>query len=311
MTYNTPIWLDNGSSYSADADRHLIGAVFEESGVLGSTELKVSQRGAGANQSVDVALGRALIPQQSDATGKYLCRLTGSVQNIALNSPPGSNSRYDVIYAEVRDATISGSDNDWRITFVEGTAAASPSVPALPHDHCIALARVLRASGDSTVNDAEITDMRNLAYLSSWRRKYNERTAVTASINSTTTVAICTVALTPGTYVIDGAIRVAGSGVASSPGFVLEGSGGLVTSAWRWSAFMSLTGLGNNDNGTTVPGTVRTIDSLGTQTNGVTIPFYGTVTVVTAGNLIVALNRSAGSGSFTAGHSILNATRVA
>ncbi|MET0426289.1 MAG: hypothetical protein ABW046_20640 [Actinoplanes sp.] len=172
MTYEKPLWLDNASGgYPAGLDRALIAGVFQSAGVFGVTDLAVSQRGAGADSSVDVALGKAIVYEQSTTERAYLIRLTGSVQNVPLPASPGSNSRYDMIYAQVRDSTISGAVDDWVLTAVSGTASASPTEPAAPSGQSLLLARVTRTSGVATVLNAAIQDRRifnRLAYPLPW-----------------------------------------------------------------------------------------------------------------------------------------------
>lgn len=165
MTYEKPLWQDNAgtgvpASYAAGLDRALIAAVHQSAGVYGATDLFVSQRGAGADSSVDVALGKAVIYEASTTERAYLIRLTGSVQNVPLPASPGSNSRYDMIYAQVFDSTISGSVDNWSLVAVSGTAAASPTEPAAPSGQSLLLARVTRTSGVATVLNAAIQDRR-------------------------------------------------------------------------------------------------------------------------------------------------------
>ena len=60
MTLNDPIWLQN-AVYSASEFRDVL-EVFPNVGAVNVNDLKVSQRGAGANMSVDVAAGLGVIP---------------------------------------------------------------------------------------------------------------------------------------------------------------------------------------------------------------------------------------------------------
>jgi hypothetical protein len=161
VTYDKPLWLDNAAGgYVAGLDRQFIAGTFRSSGVFGVGDLVVSQRGAGADSSVDVSLGRAVVFEQSTTERAYLIRLSGSVQNVTLPAAPGTNSRYDMIYAQVRDSTISGAVDDWVLTVVSGTAAASPTEPAAPSGQSLLLARVLRTSGTTTVVNSNIQDRR-------------------------------------------------------------------------------------------------------------------------------------------------------
>src|SRR5207253_1018585 len=78
--------------------------------------------------------------------GNYVVRKTVA-ENVVIPAAPGSNSRIDVVYLQVRDPDAGGSAGDDAIFgIVSGTAAASPVAPALPST-AIELARVTVASG--------------------------------------------------------------------------------------------------------------------------------------------------------------------
>lgn len=165
MAYEKPLWQDNAgtgvpSSYAANLDRMLIAAAFQYSGVLTSSDFSVTQRGAGADSSVDVTIGRAIIYQQSSTDKAYFCNMTGATVNVPLPASPGSNSRYDMIYLQVRDSTLSGSVDDFLLTAVSGTAAASPVEPAAPSGQSLLLARVTRTAGTPNVVNSAIQDRR-------------------------------------------------------------------------------------------------------------------------------------------------------
>lgn len=161
---NLPLWLQNGS-YGAVLDRSLIDSIMSP-GIRvpspGSTNpLQVTPRAAGANMSVDVAVGDCVIAGTNTAgQGSYLCRAT-AINNVPINGAPAAGtSRIDRIVARVYDtAVIGGSVNGWAIEVVAGTAAASPAVPALPASS-LSLARVLVASGTASITAGLITDDR-------------------------------------------------------------------------------------------------------------------------------------------------------
>ena len=111
--------------------------------------LAVTQKGAGANQSVDVASGSCYI-----GSTKYT---EGGTVNVALDAAHGTYARWDII---TYDAS---AGNPSKVT---GTAGAIPTIPDVPSGDII-LALVLRAANDNVVSDAEITDKRiiNNAYI--------------------------------------------------------------------------------------------------------------------------------------------------
>lgn len=68
------------------------------------------------------------------------------VVNVTLAGAPASNSRYDVIYVKQNDSTAGDSTNDAVFDKVTGTAAASPSIPAVPSG-ALAIATILVPAG--------------------------------------------------------------------------------------------------------------------------------------------------------------------
>lgn len=160
MAIETPLYMQN-ETYSARADRTFVASLVGE-GVVdpGGGALEVTERGAGANNSVDVAAGVACVTGDNQpAQGNYFINITAT-ENVTLSAAPGSDSRIDVIVLRVRDPQAGGDAGDDAILeVVEGTAAASPTAPATPAS-AIALAEVLRTVGDTSVTDSMITDVR-------------------------------------------------------------------------------------------------------------------------------------------------------
>jgi hypothetical protein len=165
MALETPIWLQGGT-YSARLDRSLLDVIFTEGVVdpAGSALLAV-QRAAGANDSVDVAAGAAIIAGDDEADqGKYYVRHT-AVSNVVFTPAPGSDSRIDLLVLQVNDPTAGGSAGD-NATFVvvEGSVAGSPVPPAVP-DTAVPIAEVLRTATDTSITNAMITDRRGASVL--------------------------------------------------------------------------------------------------------------------------------------------------
>jgi len=160
MSLETPIWLQGGT-YSARLDRSLLDVIFTE-GVIdpGSNALQVTERAAGANDTVDVAAGAAIITGDDEANqGKYYVRNT-AVVNVAFTPAPGSDERIDLLVLQVNDPTAGGSaGNNAVFEVITGTVAVSAVAPAVP-DTAIPLAEVLRLSTDTTITTARITDRR-------------------------------------------------------------------------------------------------------------------------------------------------------
>ena len=104
--------------------------------------MAVTERGAGQNQSVDVASGEVYV---SDV------RFTeGSTVNVALAAAHGTLPRKDII---TYDTTASNP------SYVTGTAASPPIPPDIPSGD-ILLAVVDRTANDNTVANTDINDGR-------------------------------------------------------------------------------------------------------------------------------------------------------
>lgn len=187
MTQHPPLWLDNGASstYPAGRWRTMHRAMWPREGTFGPTELTVSQRGAGANLSVDVSAGRGIVHESSvsDPNGWRAYYIeSDAVVNVPLTAAPGSNSRYDVVYAIVRDDTVGGANNDWVYAVAIGTASASPVEPAIP-EQALRLGRVVRTAGDLTVTNAMCKDRR--MFVHEW---YDAQKVTISSMNLTTSL---------------------------------------------------------------------------------------------------------------------------
>lgn len=157
------LWMQAGVedpaiSYAAIDDRLVTTSLWATEGVI-SGGLKVSQRGAGANFSVDVAAGMAVV-SGDDVTGQgtYLIR-SDAVENVTIPSPPVSGSRIHRVVAQVRDKlhnSSSWSTYEWTIDVLEDTGSGTPALPA----SAISLALVTVAAGQVSVTDSNIQDFR-------------------------------------------------------------------------------------------------------------------------------------------------------
>jgi hypothetical protein len=157
---NPPVAMQNRTDHSALTVRTLSDALTGSSAVVGVNDLKVSQRAAGANMSVDVAGGMAIIEGTESATqGAYVCRSDATPTNVAIAASSPTLPRIDLVVAKVQDAFYSGATNAWSIAAVTGTAAGSPVAPAAPVNS-IVLAQISIAANATTVVNANITDKR-------------------------------------------------------------------------------------------------------------------------------------------------------
>ncbi len=167
MAFDDPIWLQD-VDYAARLDRGLIEA-FGSEGVVYATDgnLKVRQRAAGANYSVDLDIGRVIVAGDDQPTqGSYFGHNKATL-NVPMDAPPGSNSRIDLVIVRIYDTQAGGASPPTTGAYinaeiVKGDASASPVWPTVPASAYV-LASVLIASGAPSYTDAMITDQRALA----------------------------------------------------------------------------------------------------------------------------------------------------
>lgn len=104
-----------------------------------------------ANMSYDVAAYSCATTR--GATSGAVFGGNDGVLNVTTTAAPGSNSRYDVIYHWHREFSIDGVDSNPVIGVIQGTAAASPTVPSLAaFPGAIEIARVLVPAGVTATN---------------------------------------------------------------------------------------------------------------------------------------------------------------
>ena len=157
MTRFAPLWQQN-NQYPASADRGLLGLLYPTAASSGHTVTAVTN-----TMNVSVALGSTVVPLAANQ-GTVLCR-SDAAEVVTLQTAPGAGqSRYDVITVQVRDATLdAGGNNDWIVGIVQGVAAASPAVPAVPNN-ATPLANVLVPGNVVNLNTATVTSRRTTLY---------------------------------------------------------------------------------------------------------------------------------------------------
>lgn len=140
-----------------------IGGVYNLSS---DNHLKVSEKGAGADMSVDIAAGHGVIVGSNNA---YPVRNTGVI-NQAISSNSSGNGRKDavVMYIDLDETPSTDADNVAKIAVVEGTPAASPTSPSDAtiqssvgaSNPFLRLADITVANGETTIDDVDILDKR-------------------------------------------------------------------------------------------------------------------------------------------------------
>lgn len=147
-----------GSATSGTANGGVLGPV--PSATTGP--LAVTERGAGANMSVDVAVGGAMVGGTAGAgsahRGDYFA-YCDATENVVITASDPTNPRIDLVGIRIRDTAYGEADNVPVITVVTGTAAGVPAEPAVP-DNFLTLARVDVPAADTAIGAAQITDRR-------------------------------------------------------------------------------------------------------------------------------------------------------
>lgn len=174
MAFTKTSWLGAGS-YSAGDDRTFAGDICE--GVLpawgGSPQnaLAVTQRGVGANWSVDIATGWAII-QGDDGTNQGVYKDYNSATYNLTNSgqAPATFPRVDIVVARINDAewTVRTPAGAMYFEFLIGTPTSGANAtnrlgaPAVPPS-AIHLADVVVQTSSSNISNAMITEKRKLS----------------------------------------------------------------------------------------------------------------------------------------------------
>jgi hypothetical protein len=138
------------------------------SSVHSATSGQVTQRGAGANMSVDVAIGDFHLPRPA---GDYsYWGWTDAASNVVITAANAANPRIDVVVAYVDLTITTGLNNPGALKFtaIAGTPAGSPTVPSdstiqstlganVPF---IKLGQVTVPANAASIVNANITDIR-------------------------------------------------------------------------------------------------------------------------------------------------------
>jgi len=153
MTIFVPGWMQGGT-YTAQHDRINSRAADWDEGVASRVDLKVSQRGAGANLTVDVAVGACIVQGDDQANQGNYNVFNDAIVNVTGFVATGSNTRYDVVGMQINDPNAGGAAGSNAVLVrIAGTAAASPVIPAIPNS-CLPLAII----GPFTTSTTSITN---------------------------------------------------------------------------------------------------------------------------------------------------------
>lgn len=166
---DVPLWMqatggDAAISYSSADFRSVLDTLFAVEGVTTAGGFKLSQRGAGANFSIDCAAGKGVVIGDDGANQRKYVVISNGTVNIATPTAPVSGTRVHRVIIRIRDKQVIGSGTyDWTLELLEDTGSGTPALPS----SAINLGTVSIASGQASVLNANITDTRALAAIGS------------------------------------------------------------------------------------------------------------------------------------------------
>lgn len=167
---NPPFALQNaGATHTALGDRFTIAGLIAGQGptsfssrggvnmALG-TEFVVNQTGT-PSMSIEVGSGVCYVPgSEASAQGVYCC-INDNMVTKTVTAAHGTLPRIDSVIARVYDSAFSGATNAWAIEVIAGTAASSPTAPALPANS-LRLYNINVGAAVSSITNANLVDVR-------------------------------------------------------------------------------------------------------------------------------------------------------
>lgn len=171
MALLSPEFLQTGS-YNAMRDRIARshgGAL--QSGVWGDNDFKVAQRAAGANMSVDVALGFAWVRTVSPNKGLFHIENSATV-NVAVTNAHATLPRIDQVILTVNDSTHGGGTGSTpTLTVMAGVPTSGAQISSVTGanyragappfgGNAIRLADIFVGPGVSSITSSDINDRR-------------------------------------------------------------------------------------------------------------------------------------------------------
>jgi hypothetical protein len=163
LSVTSPIWQQVNTP-ALDMRRYISSLIASE-GIVASGDLTVAQRSAGANMSVDVSSGRAMIQGDLITHQGFYFAYNDSVQNVTgFSAANATNPRIDRVCLRVRDAFHGDAANDVAFVIVTGTATSGATLSnlsgagAVPASHLL-LANVLIPASATTITTANIENV--------------------------------------------------------------------------------------------------------------------------------------------------------
>jgi len=168
---NPPGFLQNaGATHTAEQMRNWHGLLI--AGKTGATTLlprggvnpalgsalQVTQTGS-PSMAVVVKSGHAAIPGTEHTKQGVYSVMNDADVTLSIAASHATLNRIDIVVFKIEDQAYSGSVNSSSLAVVTGTPASSPSAPAAPANSII-LASVSIVANDTSITNAEITDLR-------------------------------------------------------------------------------------------------------------------------------------------------------
>lgn len=131
MTLLEPMWLPTktvpfGPAAGKQGLRYMLQQLGDlQEGVFAAGDFDVTQRGAGANMSVDVAAGGAWIYGDDTARQGAYHLVNDATVNVAVSAAHATLPRVDQVVARIYDSTVVGGSDVPAIEVIAGTPTAS------------------------------------------------------------------------------------------------------------------------------------------------------------------------------------------
>lgn len=195
-----PWFVGGGAEHSPDVARLLVHvATGGAAGVLAPGDMRVSQLPAATDQ-IRVAPGAAIIPNSYAVQQSYALRAP-SATDLEVTPTGSTGGRTDMVVAYVEDPQFTGTAVADPVngpyvffTIIEGVGSTATTVPETFDRPAIPLARIDLPANTAAVDDAMITNLREVALPKRLRQTLNKASSGTPAVGGVN-------ALTSATYV--------------------------------------------------------------------------------------------------------------
>lgn len=180
---NPPLFQNVSSTYQG-ADLGLPYRDIVEEGVIDGLAVTTA-----SGMNVSVAAGSAWVMGTTTPASQPTYRVYNDGAVTKAITSDGSNPRRVLVVAQVIDQTYAGASRTWTINAVHGTAASSPSDPAIPASS-LRLARIHVPAGATSIAAGNITDLRQGANVGGVTRRGLQLTVGSFSVAHSTETAV-------------------------------------------------------------------------------------------------------------------------